>query len=118
MLGGRQTLVVGPVTQGDAFATFGGVGRFSNTQTGWTAGGGLEWMIAPNWSLKAEALYYDLGSAQFAASPVGALASSNRSTIVIFAATPVTRLRFDGVIARAGVNYHLNWGSAPVIAKF
>jgi outer membrane immunogenic protein len=29
--------------------------------SGWTAGGGLEWMFMQNWSLKAEALYWDLG---------------------------------------------------------
>lgn len=29
-----------------------------------------------------------------------------------------TRLNFQGVIARAGVNYHFNWGSAPVVARY
>jgi len=43
-----------------------GAGQFSNTQVGWTAGGGVEWMFMPNWSFKAEALYYDLGSVAFA----------------------------------------------------
>jgi outer membrane immunogenic protein len=36
--------------------------RVSDTRVGGTVGGGLEWMMAPNWSVKAEALYYDLGS--------------------------------------------------------
>jgi len=27
-------------------------------------GGGVEWMFFPNWSLKAEALYYDLGTSR------------------------------------------------------
>ena len=40
-------------------------GRFSNTRTGWTAGGGLEWMFFPNWSFKVEYLYYDLGRAHY-----------------------------------------------------
>jgi outer membrane immunogenic protein len=30
--------------------------------SGWVAGGGMEWMFAPNWSLKAEYLYRNLGS--------------------------------------------------------
>jgi len=34
----------------------------SNTSAGWTAGAGAEWMFAPNWSVKAEYLYVDLGT--------------------------------------------------------
>jgi outer membrane immunogenic protein len=33
---------------------------FSRTQGGWVAGGGLEWMITPNWLLRGEYLYYSL----------------------------------------------------------
>ena len=29
--------------------------------TGWTVGAGLEWMLNPRWSVKAEYLYYDFG---------------------------------------------------------
>ncbi|MPZ40568.1 MAG: outer membrane beta-barrel protein [Rhizobiales bacterium] len=31
------------------------------TRTGWTVGGGIEHRLAPNWTVKAEALYVDLG---------------------------------------------------------
>jgi outer membrane immunogenic protein len=34
----------------------------ATTRTGWTAGGGIEFAFAPNWSGKLEALYYDMGS--------------------------------------------------------
>ena len=44
-------------------------GSLSTTQVGWTAGGGVEWMFMPNWSLKVEYLYYDLGHATWANSP-------------------------------------------------
>ena len=37
----------------------------SGTRTGWTVGGGAEWMIAPRWSIKAEYLYVDLGSTSY-----------------------------------------------------
>lgn len=40
---------------------FGGV-NFSNTQVGWTAGGGAEWMFMPNSSTRVEYLYYNLGA--------------------------------------------------------
>jgi hypothetical protein len=33
-----------------------------NTKTGWTIGAGIEWLVAGNWSLKAEYLYVDLGT--------------------------------------------------------
>ena len=32
------------------------------TKTGWTAGGGIEWMFLPSWTVKGEYLYADLGS--------------------------------------------------------
>ena len=34
----------------------------SATQTGWTAGAGVEWAFLPNWTAKFEYLYVDLGS--------------------------------------------------------
>jgi len=33
-----------------------------STKTGWTAGGGTEYLFAPHWLLRAETLYVDLGS--------------------------------------------------------
>ncbi len=45
------------------FTTDGSVSASDTTiRAGWTVGGGLEWMVAPNWSLKGEYLYYDLGT--------------------------------------------------------
>jgi outer membrane immunogenic protein len=35
----------------------------SGTRTGWTAGGGLEYAFMPHWTVRAEALYVDLGTA-------------------------------------------------------
>jgi outer membrane immunogenic protein len=106
-----------------------GAGQFSNTQVGWTVGGGVEWMFMPSWSLKAEALYYDLGSVAFASSPVVAVSPITVPAIVLgtavnagqplIASNPVTRVKYDGVIARAGVNYHFNWGAAaPALARY
>ena len=50
----------------------------SVTQTGWTAGAGVEWAFLPNWTAKVEYLYVDLGNLwpvqrQAAALPVPAV---------------------------------------------
>ncbi|MFZ2315039.1 MAG: outer membrane protein [Gammaproteobacteria bacterium] len=42
----------------------------SFTRIGWTAGGGIEWAIKQNWSVKLEYLYIDLGSTSGIADPV------------------------------------------------
>lgn len=86
-----------------------------NFNVGWTAGGGTEWMMAPNWSIKGEALYYDLGSTSV--SNTHYVASSNAASRNPFGGS-TTRAYYQGVIARAGVNYHFNLGSLPLVAKF
>ncbi|MGD9657810.1 MAG: outer membrane protein [Methylocystis sp.] len=97
-----------------------GSGQYSDTRVGWTAGGGFEWMVMPNWSVKAEALYYDLGSATFSSSPVIAISPLGIGGFggPFIANVPTTRVKFDGVIARVGINYHFNWGAAPIVAKY
>jgi outer membrane immunogenic protein len=34
----------------------------SNTEFGWTAGAGIEWAFADNWTAKVEYLFVDLGN--------------------------------------------------------
>lgn len=48
----------------EADLTFAGsqIGEWSDTKTGWTAGGGVEWMFAPHWSAFLEGNYMDFGS--------------------------------------------------------
>ncbi|HMK91250.1 MAG TPA: outer membrane beta-barrel protein, partial [Methylocystis sp.] len=76
----------------------------SNTRTGWTAGGGVEWLFLPRWSAKIEYLYTDL-SAGGATGTYGWNFGYN------------VHPQFNTV--RAGVNYHFNWGApAPVVAKY
>jgi outer membrane immunogenic protein len=79
----------------------------SATQTGWTAGGGVEWMFMPNWSAKAEYLYTDVSGSNtnWGWNPGIGLNNVNNHT------------RWNTV--RAGVNYHFNFGgNAPVLAKY
>ena len=51
--------------------TPGGSVNYSKTNTlgGWTVGGGVEYLIAPNWTFKTEYLYADLGTGTIASSP-------------------------------------------------
>jgi outer membrane immunogenic protein len=93
-----------------AFASF---GNLSGTEVGWTAGGGVEWMFLPNWSVKAEYLYYDLGRKTFGLSPLAF------SSPVLYSSAPFSSTRFNGNVVRAGINYHFNWGwPAPVVARY
>ena len=91
------------------FAGFGGFAYGNNNQNsfrvGYTVGGGLEWMFAPNWSVKAEYLYVDLGRGDNNFSYLGFNNNAARST---------------AHVARLGVNYHFNWGGmmAPVVARY
>jgi len=85
-----------------------GGGSFSQVRVGWTVGAGGEWMFAPHWSLKAEYLYYDLGSVNYATALSqfcnGVTCAVNGG---LFASTVGnTSLRYNGSIARVGVNWH------------
>ena len=70
-------------------------GAISTTKAGWTAGGGVEAMVAPNWSIKAEYLYVDLGNTSTTvANPIAADPPFSHAT------------NLKANIARAGINYH------------
>lgn len=75
------------------------VGSHSTTKAGWTIGAGAEWAVGPEWSLKLEYLYYDLGSTSHTALP--------QLPNAPFAVTQ----EFDvtGHIVRAGLNYRFSW---------
>lgn len=97
-------------------ATWTGAGSQNQLLTGWTAGGGFEWLFFHNWSLKAEALYWNLGNlnvrtAQFAVSP-------SAGSFYNDAGFGNASVNYAGVAARLGINYHVNWGSAPVVASY
>lgn len=90
---------------------------------GWTAGAGAEWKFMNNWSVKAEALYWDLGRMTVNTSAYG-------STVYIPTNAPApwfwnnnfgwgkASVQYSGIIARAGVNYHFNFDPKAVVAKF
>jgi len=83
------------------------VGTGSKTLFGWTVGGGLESALGPDWTVKAEYLYYDLGRISFTAITID----------IGDPPTPVMQAeaRFKGRIARVGINYRFG---GPLVAKY
>ena len=87
------------------FGGFNGFGGNNNNnfRVGYTVGGGLEYAFTPNWSVKAEYLFVDLGRSnqqQF----FGFGGGNNRS---------------QAHVARLGVNYKFGGVySAPVVARY
>ncbi len=114
--------LVGPATA-TVNAPYFSNGSINNTRAGWTAGGGLEWLFLPNWSLKVEYLYYSLGSVTFnngllsdVVTPPGSVVVPTGGIFHSIATESTTR--FNGNIVRAGINYHFIWAPAPVVAKY
>jgi outer membrane immunogenic protein len=83
------------------------------TRVGWTIGGGGEWAFANNWSVKAEYLYYDLGTLSYAQTPITGIVNS--APLLGVRLGPTTEFR--GSIARVGLNYKFGYAGVPVIGK-
>jgi outer membrane immunogenic protein len=70
----------------------------TDTRAGWTVGGGAEWMFASQWSIKAEYLFYDLGTQ-----------SIDQTLLVSSGFDGFTSIHSDahyrGSIVRGGVNF-------------
>ncbi len=92
------------ILPGNVTAAYAGTGTFSDTRVGWTAGGGAEFMFTKQWSVKAEYLYYDLGSVSYAVGPLVANAPGFPSPT--WTANAQSTTKFNGNIVRMGVNYH------------
>ncbi len=77
-------------------------GSFSESKTlsGWVVGAGYEWMIAPNWALRGEYLYYGFNN-------------NNNSGTLVF---PVSGVAVSGStgklntsVVRVGLDYKFDW---------
>lgn len=79
---------------------------FSRTRVGFTVGGGIEYAVTPNWSVRAEYRFNDFGS----------------FTDFPFAAVPGAPFVTHDVIenqVQAGFSYKFGeWASPPVVAKY
>jgi len=85
----------------------------SETRVGWTVGAGVEHAFTPNWTVKVEYLYTDLGSLDYTSTYVPG------STFAPPGANYVEHLSQDFTFhtVRIGLNY--KWGGpGPVVAKF
>jgi outer membrane immunogenic protein len=81
----------------------------SQTRSGWTIGGGIEYAIAPNWSVFAEFNHYDFGTKRIDSGFLG----SSRPLSTIDAKQTIEAVTL-------GVNYRfgLGKGKAPVVARY
>jgi outer membrane immunogenic protein len=70
---------------------------FTNTRSGWTIGGGYEWMIAPNWMVRAEYLYY------------GFSGTVNNVTPILGGGVSHSWSNTNTSVARIGLNYKFDW---------
>lgn len=87
----------------------------SYARTGWTAGGGIEWLMWNNWSMKAEYLYVDLGQTPSLSGEQYCLCSgpSIPKLDYFMSSQSGGSNRFHTL--RAGVNYHFSWSNVPLI---
>ncbi|MBV9393361.1 MAG: porin family protein [Methylobacteriaceae bacterium] len=79
----------------------------NNMRVGYAVGAGVEYALAPNWSVKVEYLFADLGRNNRTYLAPGGLAGFTFNN------------REQDHIIRAGVNYRFGWaGPAPVLARY
>lgn len=58
---GFMPFITGGLAVADVYANTNNTASNSEVRTGWTIGGGLEFMLDNNWTVKGEYLYVDLG---------------------------------------------------------
>lgn len=94
---------------GTGGAAFGNVqASFSNdpvssaTETGWTAGAGVEFALDRHWSAKAEYLFVDLGNGS--CTTACAIANPNGPPLI-----PDVAVKFEESIVRGGINYRFTF---------
>ena len=65
-------------------------------------------------------MYWNLGNVNVKTYAFGTALNPNGRQIANLnqAATGNTHANYQGVLACVGINYHINWGSSPVVAKF
>lgn len=90
---------LGVTTAGGAPAAFTTSG---NRNDGYTVGGGLEYLFAPNWSAKVEYQYYKFDNTTFTGGPADVVG---------------TTFRNEDHTVKAGLNYRFGWGG-PSVSRY
>jgi len=91
---GYDNLTIINTVTGAKIAGFG-----NNTNSGWLVGAGIEWALAPNWSVKIEYDYLGLNSQTFTA-PVG----------TFLAGDTFTTSKPNVQMVKVGANYLFKYG--------
>lgn len=86
----------------------------SNVRAGWTIGGGAEYALTSNWSIKGEYLFYDLGTTNIPTNVAYTETLPGGTGIGSTYASAIrnTAIHWTGSIARAGINYRF-----PLLAQ-
>ena len=92
--GGNSQFSVFDATTGSIFS-----GNPGSSRVGWVIGGGVEYAVTNNITIKGEYLYADLGSTNFSTTPNG-FAAANFPGVVASG-----KIDWNASIFRAGVNY-------------
>ncbi len=93
--GGNSQFTVFDATTGSFWS-----GNPSSSRVGWTIGGGVEYAITNNITIKGEYLYADLGSSKFTTTRKRASATANFPGVIASG-----KIDWNASIFRAGVNY-------------
>lgn len=99
--------------------------QYNGTLVGWSAGGGLEWMFTPDWSVRADYLYYNLGNANLKQNYYSVtytpyqVQNTNYYTNNgnAFGLNGQTQATFTGNMIRAGVNRHFDLVASEPVNK-
>jgi len=107
--GVKSSTTISQIAPGGGEPLTGTAGSFSDNRAGYAVGAGGEWLLMSKWSVKAEYLYYDLGSANYGTRGFGFdEGPTNFPGFGVAGVATSTRVQFSGNIVRVGLNYHLN----------
>lgn len=99
----------------EPIATANGIGAASasSNRVGYVVGGGIEWALTQNWILRGEYLFMDFGSTGVNVRVTNAsVAAAGQANNLL------TNIDLSAQVLRFGLSYKLDWGKAPVVAKY
>ncbi len=95
---------------------------FAANRYGFDVGGGIEYNLLGNWTVRAEYRYYNWGSLGFADAGFGAFVIPFNAALILAnpfsIAIPNHRDKEILQTGRIGLTYHFAWPPAPVVAKY